>query len=284
MKIIFKATLLFLMVFMLMVFVISCSKNYDDTTFIGTGDSTIKGKVVTSAEPPEAIGGAIVALNDIDKATTATDGTYVVTGVGKGTYTITATLGSSVGSTVYLVDSVGNTYEDVNISIQQSTSSTGKIIGRVVDATTGNGINNVIVKVEEMDVTTLSISGATASSDTDIVAAYGASPAGDGYYILQNIDVGNFKVSFTKQGYFSNMKRLTVSSAAVIDAGTAYLSYDLSSAGMIVGHVTDAVGNVVAGATVSLDTGATTVTNTSGDYKIENLPERIYDPDVPEPG
>lgn len=221
--------------------------------------------IVRDAVTTQPVPGAIVQLFQSQSLTpiafTVTDqqGSYTFSGIQPGSYLVTASefnyASSSIGATV-----AANQQVQANILLQPNPAS---ISGQVTDAF-GSPINNASVRILDQNETLVGF------------ALTGA----DGTYAIGNIPAGSFKLVVSAEGYQTALSGISLS------AGEQRTNVDFSlsaNPGRISGTVTDASGNPITGAVVTvriIGAGgvvvATVVTDSDGNYTAGSLPPGSY--------
>lgn len=97
---------------------------------------------------------------------------------------------------------------------QQQPDMTGRIVGRVIDAASGNGLNGVVVRVAPQGASTLS--------------------AVDGRYVLDRVPVGTIAIQAQMLGYSAK----TVTDVAVTAGAATELNISLNQAALELGEIT----------------------------------------------
>jgi protocatechuate 3,4-dioxygenase beta subunit len=155
-----------------------------------------------------------------------------------------------------------------NIDAQLGTG--GSISGRVTDMA-GNGVANIYINV------------CYASNNNWLPG--GTTTDGQGYYILNGIPTGNYKVQFDTynalfliQEYYNDKPTRETADNVSVTAGqtTTGINAQLASGGSISGRVTDENGNGIANASVQIryGNGQTIIwssTNVNGDYTAKGI-------------
>jgi len=290
MKGLIKTTIISAAIFFVVLFLVSCRKNFDAATVAGLTSAIIKGTVVNS-QTNQPVGGATITVDGKSAGTTASDGTFVISGLGTGTHTIVATLSGNTGSTNVLIveDDIG-TAKEVTVKIEQTgTTATKRIVGRVTDAVTLKGIDGVNVKITEQDISTTTTNYDSVLAAYPGLSSYIVRPSSSedmaGYFVLENLDTGDYHIEFSKAGYLKKTVKITIDED--VETYEAKLNYDTVSTGILAGTVyflTNETLQTVATAEVILDTGQRTTTTGSGNYKLDNVPERIVDRSIGELG
>ncbi|PKK90391.1 MAG: hypothetical protein CVV64_08485 [Candidatus Wallbacteria bacterium HGW-Wallbacteria-1] len=296
-------TVLCLMVFLMVVFMVSCSKNTSsDLAVNATTTGTISGKVVTS-DTGIGVGQAVISLGGSTVATTATDGTFIVAGVRQGNEQIVATRGQDVGSTTVAI-TAGEVSEATITIISQVTNTVSaqnvRVVGRMVDAVSGEGIDGVAVQITDVGKATMTTLWNSSIADfatffPQNVPEQPAGPNGPehhGYFYFENVTPGVHTFKFSKTGYFDKQISMDISTTQRLVNET--MVYDPKATGMIAGYVSFDADGLLAGdtanndgsfnsatewkASLSLDTGQTTTTvdidGKVGYFKFENIPPR----------
>jgi hypothetical protein len=182
--------------------------------------------------------------------TTGGTGTYSFTVSGAGTFTVQASLANySTQTFTFAVAAGGTTTQDFILS-----PNPGTIQGFVTQG--GTGMGGVLVS---------STSGGSATS-----------AAGTGAYVISNVPVGTWTVTAALAGYVS-----TPASASITVTAGSVKSQDFSMAPFVGGGISGTVTDQVTGlplynVTMTLSTGPTTTTNTSGTYSFTGLAPGSY--------
>ena len=196
--------------------------------------------------------GALVA-----STTTDANGNYEIDNLSPGNYTITTS------STLYQTISQGvsvssNQTTTVNVALQDQPGSIG---GQIVDASTGLGLPGV-------SITALNGSIVLGSALSD----------SNGNYVINGVAPGSYTVRATLNTY-----QTAVQSALVIAATTTTVNLVLTpNPGSVSGQVTDMNSDPITGGSVMLHVLqgniiiASTLTDSSGSYLINNLPAGNY--------
>ena len=130
----------------------------------------------------------------------------------------------------------------------------GTISGHVSDVTTGNALSGA----------TVNYSGGSATTDAS------------GNYTLSNVPAGTYTVTASLTGYLSRSQSVTVTSGTTTTA-----NFQLATAGIIAGTVTNTSGTAISGASVTITGGniATTLnltTDANGNYNSSWIPIGNY--------
>lgn len=309
MKRIVTMTVLCLMVFLFVVFMVSCGKNATGIVAEETPTTgTISGKVITSGSNV-GVGGAIITLGTRTVATSATDGTFIVAGVSPGNEILKATKDDIVGSTSVAIIAGEVAAAEIQIVTQSGAvpaANAVKIVGRIVDAVSGEGVDGVAMVMSglgrstmtsQWDVTVAEMALAyPANVPEPVVGPNG--PEHHGYFYFENIAPGIHSFQLTKTGYLQKQVNVEIKTTSpyykTSPAGVNYfivtetMVYDPRDTGVIAGYVNFSADGLLAGdtggttgndgtydgaanqewlATVTLDTGEKTVT-TNVDGKV----------------
>lgn len=222
-----------------------------DATIVGTVTDSITGFPISGALV-EAIRGGQVRYSD----TTASDGSYSLTGVQPSNYTL------EVSASGYQTQSVGvnpknNEITTVNFQLIQHG---GEIDGIVIDAST-----------------TLPISGATVRilQGTNLILQ--TSTNGAGFYSAPNLAPGDYIVEATASGYQTQIQGAIVEINAITTANFALESNPGNISGIVIDALTT---NPIVGALVEVFEGTILIgfadTDASGNYTISSLPPGNY--------
>jgi len=162
------------------------------------------------------------------------------TGVAPASYNITAKA---------ILDKDVKPYNNLKSVLIDVESPPGTIAGTITDASTKN----------PMDGATVTANGYSTTTDTE------------GHYIIVGIPAGDYNITASAAGYYSNSTTKTV-----IPGGVTTVNLTLTPLpGAIAGTVTDALtGNPIEGANVTAN-GHSATTDTEGHYTIQ-LPPRTY--------
>lgn len=133
-------------------------------------------------------------------------------------------------------------------------SAFGAITGSVTDFVTGDGITNAAVSTD---------TGQSANSDAF------------GNYSIADVPVGNRIVSVTASGYESQneLANVTENNTTVVDF--ALIESANGGSGAIKGTVFSSAGGKIAGATIQVLGGTSSLTNKGGKYNIQNVQEGL---------
>lgn len=170
-------------VLLLLVLLTSCKDASVDPVLFGDISGTVR-----HADTGDAVEGAQVTTSPPTSAVvTGASGTFRFDSVETGNYTITVTKTDfSTGSTTISV--VRNRTTQAEILLRRE--ATGRIEGRVVDADTQESLPNV-------SVTTEPPSGAVVTD-------------GDGMFAFDSIEIGDYRLAFSKSGYHADSVAVSV--------------------------------------------------------------------------
>ena len=203
---------------------------------------------VTDAKTGSAIVGATVTADGVSVSTGA-EGYYKIE-IAPGMYTVTASMSGYVDGVVSDVTVTAGVTATVNFALEPLP---GAIDGTVTDALTGSPIAGVYI---------------TADTYSAITDAYG-------YYMIADVQPGDYTVTASVDGYFSDSKPAHVESSVTTTVEFALLPVPLPL-GAIAGTVKDFdTGLPIAGAVVSAD-GYSATTDESGTYSISDLEPKTY--------
>lgn len=242
---------------------------------------------VTDATSGSGLSGVTVTLYGqyqqyLASTTTGAGGTYSLPGLPTGTYEVGFSSGSYV-STYYggsqslgAATPISVTAGQTTGSISQALPRAGQIAGRVTDAATGDGVDNVQVQIYD--------------GSGSVIASTETSTAGD--YSVTGILPGTYTASFTPgdststfmtQWYGGSTTSAAATSFTVTaDQTTTGIDAALSRGGIVSGTVTAATnGAALAGITVTVYNGngtilGSTTTGTDGTYALGGLATGSY--------
>ena len=183
-------------------------------------------------------------------ATSVTGGLYTISGVTPGTYSVTA---SKTG-----YDSLTQTGTSVAAARAERVNFTLPLRLGTISGTVKNSGNS-------------HISGAVVSTD---IGGYSTTTGSDGGYTLSNVDAGTYDVAASMGGYASQIQ----SDIVVVGRQTSTVNFVLvTSIGTITGTVKGPSSTLLAGATVTTNTGGyTATTGTNGVYTMLNVNAGTY--------
>ncbi|MEM3396124.1 MAG: carboxypeptidase regulatory-like domain-containing protein [Thermoplasmata archaeon] len=190
---------------------------------------------------------------------TDTNGYYhILTGLPSGDYSIAAHhyfYGFAVQNTTL----ISATKTEVDIFFCPS-SGTGGILG-IVKEKSGNELSGVTVNVYNG---TKKIKSCITNES--------------GWFLLTDIPEGNYRVTFTKEGYAQQeFTNITVLSEENTDIGVVEMEKYIPPPGNITGYVIDASGKPIAGASIVVEgTEISVISNTMGEFQIIGLKEGVY--------
>ena len=210
------------------------------TTASGT-TGTIVGNVTDSSGNP--LSGAVVSYGS-GQASTDTNGNYALTDVPAGPVQLTASMTGHTSQTETVTVTAGQTTTAPTFALPAV--PTGSITGAVTDA------NN-----DPLAGATVAYSGGSATTDST------------GAYTFNNVPEGSVTLTASLSGYQSASETVPVTAGQTTTAPTFVLQ--AAPVGTIQGHVTNASGAALAGATVAYGGGSTT-TDSSGNYSLTQVP------------
>ncbi len=199
--------------------------------------------------------GATVTLSGTASATTTatSSGSYTFTGVANGTYTVTPTHSGytfTPGNRTAVVSGANVTAADFTAAAQ-----TFGISGTISPAAGGNGA-------------TVTLSGAASATTT-------ANSSGN--YALSGLANGTYAVTPSRTGYtFSPSVQAATLNGANITGLNFTATAQVGSTFSISGTISPAAGGAGATMLLSGTAGATTVTNSAGNYTFTGLPNGSY--------
>jgi protocatechuate 3,4-dioxygenase beta subunit len=220
----------------------STTKNFSLTPTPGA----LQGVVTTAGGSP--IASAMVKLSNGNSATTGASGQYALSSVTPGTYSATVTASNyDTGSAASIVIPNATTVT-LDFSLTQTP---GTLQGTVKNA------------------------AGTAIAGASVVLSNGASATTDvaGNYSIGSLMPGSHGVTVTA----SNYNVLTPPDVTIPNAGAVTANFVLlQTPGSLTGTVNDTSGAAIAGATVTLSTGAATTTSPTGAYTFASLAPATY--------
>ena len=253
---------------------IDLSLNQETSSNNGSVTGTVYDTVVGTGTP---VSGATVKAFTSDgipyaHTITAADGTYTIDNLPIGMYLVAATKeGYTLSLDVPLT--VSNTIPtNIDLAITPNIDITKNIIyGRIRDNATKLFLSGVEVQLFR-------------EVNNERVLVFSTTSISDGEYILDNIDDGNYIVSYVKTGYQAIEMNITLSNGIKFLADQAMTSTLGQINNTVSGLIKDASGNLVANALVALykiDNGnevlvATTYTNALGKYIFGNVVDGNY--------
>jgi uncharacterized protein YegJ (DUF2314 family) len=208
-----------------------------------------------SNEDSTPLAGVTISPSTGSSATTASDGSYTLTGLAEGSYTITPEMNGYTfdppSQTVSVPpDATNIEFTAIPESVQPDTYT---ITGAVTD-NTGNPLANV------------NVSTGTGSTVTT---------ASDGSYTLTGLAEGSYTITPEMNGYTFDPPSQTVSVPP--DAtNIEFTAIESMNQLTISGRVTSTDGNGLAGVSVTTDGGQTTTTDSDGSYTLTGLAEGSY--------
>jgi|GEM_PF-5826516 len=201
------------------------------------GTASLTGTVSSASG---AVSGATVSVQG-KTATTASDGTYTITGLASGATTVAVSkTGFTTASQTTTLNTGSNTF---NVTLIASSSGTTTLSG-LVTISTGGALAGA----------TVSLQGKTATTGND------------GKYAFSDLVSGPATVSFSKIGFQGQSKQVTLTAGSnTLDAALVPTSPRASLSGTVTFN-----GNGVAGAVVSAQ-GLSVVTGSDGTYQFGDL-------------
>ena len=211
-----------------------------------TTTGTVSGQVTDSATSA-AISGAKVSYSG-GSTTTDSNGNYTLANVPTGSVSVTASA-SGYASSSQTVTVNQNAATTANFAL--TSTPTGTVTGAVTSSSSGAAISGAAV----------SYSGGSTTTDST------------GHYTLSNVPTGTVSVTAAASGFNSSTQSVTVTQNASTTANFA-LTTATTTTGAIAGKVTNiSTGGALSSATVKLaSNGATATTDSSGNYKLSNVP------------
>lgn len=197
--------------------------------------------------------GIIVSVEGTDKeAITSRDGAYVINDLEPGDYTLnyTSSNHSTVTKAVKVVESTVR-----KLSLFQLNSVNGSLTGMVVDANHN--------PLSAANVTVLGLGDTTLTAD-------------DGSYSFASLSVGEYSVMFSKDGYATSHRNVTISQDSLQDLSATPIVLN-SNFGSLVGRVigNDELG--LPGVLVAVkDFGVSVVTGADGGFYFDQFPIGSY--------
>ena len=236
---------------------------------VQSGGSGLAGATVSVYD-----GGGTVAKT----ATTASDGTYAVSGLEPGEYKVQF---SASGYTTTFYNGKSSLGEATKVPVSAGATASG------IDATMAPTAGAISGTVQSGGS---GLAGATVSVyDGGGTVAKTATTASDGTYAVSGLEPGEYKVQFSASGYtttfYNGKSSLGEATKVPVSAGATASGIDATMAGAtgrIAGTVKDAGGEGLAGIQVIVYDKATKLlagfaaSGTHGEYVVENLPEGSY--------
>ena len=267
---------------------------------LASATASVSGTVTDNASPAQPLTGVDVEVapsggsGAAAYATTATDGTYSVSGLSAGSYTVCfyPPTGAANG---YLAQCYDDKVADGSVTPNSVTVTAGATAGPIDAALTAAGAISGTVTVAGGSTGVGNVDVAVAPAGGSGAAAY-ATTATDGTYSVSGLSAGNYTVCFysttgAADGYVSQCHNdkpvdgsVTPDSVAVTaGATTGHIDAALTATGAISGTVTAAggsagVGNVDVAVQPSGGSGATVYATTAADgrYAVSGLGAGSY--------
>ena len=223
-------------------------------------------------------------------ATTASDGTYTVTGLPAGTYTVSFTSDAGCGNTT---DYEPQWYNE------QSSAGSATPVTVTAGATTSN-VNGSLLLVGTITGTVTAAQGGAALSGICVSATESSGPgfgftqtASDGTYSITGLVTGSYTVEFSVNGcgnssnllpqWYNGASSASAATGVAVVAGstTPSINAAMVAGGAISGTVTASVGGAqIGGICVSVfqsgSTIGTATTTSNGSYTVGELPSGSY--------
>jgi hypothetical protein len=221
----------------------------------------------TVTGPGGPVAGALVGALGADgataaSATTAADGSYIITGLPAGTYTIDATADGLFGNDVTgIALATGGTVSGVNLTL----NTAGSVNGHVVSTVDGSAETDVLLSL------------------TNGAASFSAESDGNGNFTFTDLPAGAYTLA-TIPGTV-----MTTTTSVTVTAGvTTTVTLHAAPIGQVTGTVTNGAGQPVSGVTVFADQAGNTVTSTvtgsNGAYELTGLDAGTYQIAIGDPG
>ncbi|MCM3630196.1 carboxypeptidase regulatory-like domain-containing protein [Paenibacillus glycanilyticus] len=190
----------------------------------------------------------------LQTTSTAVDGSYTIPSLAPGSYSIVIAEEGYAGQTIGAMINAAST-TTLNVSLQQLA---GAITGSVTDSTTGAPVADSIIRVFLNNIIVVRVASLE-----------------DGTYDIGNLAPGNYFVTIRADGYGGQSFSVTVNPGETTTENFILFP----NPGSLTGVVTDASGNPIVGAVISLNVNVAGggllltrfVTQTDGSYIIENL-------------
>lgn len=206
---------------------------------------TLTGTILSNSPTGPGLAGATVSIAGVT-ATTASDGTFSISGIAAGTYTITV---FKTGYTTY-------TNSKFNVSANQSVT-----LALIVPTYSLSGI------IRSGSSTGPALAGATVS-----IAGKTATTANNGTFSISGIVAGTYTCSVSETGYLSfASSKFTMNSNLVLDTCLVPATYTVRGT-ILFGS---SAGPTLSGATVSL-AGHTATTASDGTFSISGIAAGTY--------
>ncbi len=239
---------------------ITVDGDHIEMTFIeDTSNETGSLTGIVSEAARDGIEGVLVSVVNSGKtATTASDGSYTVSGIPIGAYDVTFSKSGWVTVTEPGIQIVKDQSTNLDVQMQQGSSGVGSMEGYVMDA------SNLVA----LAGATIELDGTSLSTTSDA----------NGYYLLSNIPAGDYLAVCSKTGYNTSDTYVSITDGeetttdfTMIEEGNepyAILSGNITCAGhgTPINNVVITVGEVGGG-----------ITDENGDYEAMVLGEGTYD-------
>jgi hypothetical protein len=218
--------------------------------------SVLKGSI-TDAESGQPIVGATISFSGSSdgSAVTELDGTFLVPEVAPGEISITVSKAGyypMAGDVTVISGSV--LFLQLQLAAIPPQSTTGTIMGRIVDGTTSEPLSGVAVILK---------------SDPSIASMTDAA----GGFVLADIPPGNQAFEFSMSGYATSTATVEIAAGYIVNLGTLPL-FSNPTTGMIKGRITEAAGGQpLSGVTVTV-TGSFSgnfVTGVDGSFVLDGI-------------
>ena len=219
------------------------------------GSTGIVRGMVVDAATSQPLAGVTITISGAYSATATTgaDGSFIFTGVTPGGITVAASfVGYYTGTGTGSVVAGGVLFFNPQLSTTPPTGTTGRLIGKIIDASTGSAIQGASVAVS---------GGATVSMDAQ------------GAFAIDGVTAGTHTVTVTASGYTTQAYQVMISEGGTTDMGIIPLTAGAPGSTTIKGIVTDVgTGNPIALADVSVvGTSLTAKTASDGSYAISGI-------------
>ena len=216
--------------------------------------------IVTDVSNGQPLSGATIQVSGVSgqwSATTATDGSYRITGITPGGVTISANMaGYYTVSGTGTVTAGSTLIFSPSLSTTPPTATTGDLKGTVIDGSTGQPIQGASVTITPNPL------GINPNATTDSTGAFS----------ILSIPPGSYTVTITAPGYTGQSYTVSIMAGVATDLGIVNLNPQ-PTVTTIEGRVTDAsTGTPLAYADVSIQgTGLSTKTSTDGTYRLSGI-------------
>ncbi len=216
---------------------------------------TISGSVYDSESLLGIEGAKIIVEGTLYSAITNTEGLFTIPEVEIGIYDVTANASGYISETKTNQEVIAGETTIVNFSLEPI--PTGTITGTVIDSENLTGIVGAEITVVGTPYSTLS--------------------GIDGTYLIENVEIGEYSVTATADGYFPDIRH----NIKVFQDQTTIVDFSLvplPMVGTISGIVTDSITNFpIENAIISVEgTSHSAITNSIGEYTIPDIIPGIY--------